>query len=141
MIVFLNMSALEVKAEAVSDEWSIKTTIENPKAVSAVSELNGKIYIFGGSSGSNPYKDVQIYEPKNNIWASGSSMPTARSTATSVVYGNDIYVIGGYTGNAFSWTGGSSVNNVEVYNTQTDTWSVRKAMPQAGFRFVDKCFV
>ncbi|MXO79620.1 hypothetical protein GRP75_17655, partial [Paenibacillus sp. OT2-17] len=46
-----------------------------------------------------------------------------------------------YTGNAFSWTGGSSVNNVEVYNTQTDTWSVRKAMPQAGFRFVDKCFV
>ncbi|WP_416145700.1 hypothetical protein [Paenibacillus polymyxa] len=36
-----------------------------------------------------------------------------------------------YTGNAFSWAGGSSVNNVEVYNTQTDTWSVRKAMPQA----------
>ncbi|WP_155613683.1 hypothetical protein [Paenibacillus peoriae] len=36
VIVFLNMSAIEVKAEAVSDEWSIKTTIENPKAVSAV---------------------------------------------------------------------------------------------------------
>lgn len=93
VIVFLNMSALEVKAEAVSDEWSIKTTTENPKAVSAVSELNGKIYIFGGSSGSNSYKDVQIYDPKNNIWASGSSMPTARSTATSVVYGNDIMLL------------------------------------------------
>ncbi|QDY85958.1 kelch-like protein [Paenibacillus polymyxa] len=131
VIVFMNMSAIEVKAEAESDEWSIKTTIENPKAVSAVSELNGKIYIFGGSSGSNPYKDVQIYDPKNNTWTSGSSMPTARAAATSVVYGNDIYVIGGYTGNAFSWTGGSSVNNVEVYNTQTDTWSVKKAMPQA----------
>ncbi|WP_374701458.1 hypothetical protein [Paenibacillus polymyxa] len=37
-----------------------------------------------------------------------------------------MYVIGGYTGNAFSWTGGSSVNNVEVYNNQTDTWSVKK---------------
>ncbi|MGW8444314.1 Kelch repeat-containing protein [Paenibacillus sp. S33] len=131
VIVFMNIPAIEVKAEAISDEWSIKTTIENPKAVSAVSELNGKIYIFGGSSGSNPYKDVQIYDPKNNIWASGSSMPTARAAATSVVYGNDIYVIGGYTGNAFSWTGGSSVNNVEVYNTQTNTWSVKKAMPQA----------
>ncbi|MCC3379955.1 Kelch repeat-containing protein, partial [Paenibacillus farraposensis] len=131
VIVFMNMSAIEVKAEAVSDEWSIKTTIENPKAVSAVSELNGKIYIFGGSSGSDPYKDVQIYDPKNNIMASGSSMPTARAQATSVAYGNDIYVIGGYTGNAYTWTGGSSVNNVEVYNTQTDTWSVKKAMPQA----------
>ncbi|WP_258957490.1 hypothetical protein [Paenibacillus polymyxa] len=53
-------AAIEVKAEAVSDEWSIKTTIENPKAVSAVSELNGKIYMFGGSSGSNPYKDVHM---------------------------------------------------------------------------------
>ncbi|MDQ0046040.1 kelch repeat-containing protein [Paenibacillus polymyxa] len=131
VVVFMNMPAIEVKAEAVSDEWSIKTTIENPKAVSAVSELNGKIYMFGGSSGSNPYKDVQIYDPKNNIWASGINMPTARAAATSVVYGNDIYVIGGYTGNAFNWTGGSSVNNVEVYNTQTDTWSVKKAMPQA----------
>ncbi|QNR64996.1 kelch-like protein [Paenibacillus peoriae] len=131
VIVFLNMSAMEVKAEAVSDEWSIKTTMENPKAVSAVSELKGKIYIIGGSSGSIPYKDVQIYDPKNNTWALGGSMPTARASATSVVYGNDIYVIGGYTGNAFSWTGGSSVNNVEVYNTQTDTWGVKKAMPQA----------
>ncbi|MXO81350.1 galactose oxidase, partial [Paenibacillus sp. OT2-17] len=68
--------------------------MENPKVLSAVSELNGKIFIFGGSSESNPYNDVQIYDPKDNIWASGSSMPTARSTATSAVYRNDIYVIG-----------------------------------------------
>lgn len=59
-------------------------------------------------------------------------MLTARSSATSAVYGEDIYLIGGYTGDVYSWTNGSTLNTVEAYNLKTNTWTKKASMPEAG---------
>lgn len=57
-----------------------------------------------------------------------ADMPTARSSASVVVAEGKIYVLGGYTGNFYSWTGGSAVNTVEMYDPLTDSWTTKSPM-------------
>ena len=39
------------------------------------------IYIIGGWSNTKNVSDVQIYDPKNNIWFAGTPLPDSRYTA------------------------------------------------------------
>ncbi|KPV57578.1 hypothetical protein QJ48_21330 [Paenibacillus sp. A3] len=112
-----------------AETWKIESNMPNPRAAAATVEVNGKIYAIGGSAGSASYQDVQVYDISTNSWETKSKMPTARSSAASVVHNGNIYLFGGYTGNYFTWTGGSSLKTVEMYNPSTDTWSTKANMP------------
>jgi N-acetylneuraminic acid mutarotase len=86
--------------------------------------INGKLYLFGGLSGSSEGK-VQIYDPVSNTWSLGTSMPLtfAAGSSSSAVIGGQVYVAGGIIGS-------STTNQVARYDPATDTWTSLAAMPQ-----------
>ena len=73
----------------------------------------------------------------NPCWTAKSPMPTARREfgIASDSKGN-IYVAGGYDGN------GNLLNQVEMYNPNTDTWTAKSPMPitrnEIGFAYSNK---
>lgn len=58
---------------------------------------------------------------ESNSWETRAALPTPRGAAASVVLGNKIYVMGG-------WTTQDSAA-VEVYDPVANTWSTRASMP------------
>ena len=91
---------------------------------SAITGLDGKIYIIGGRSSSSgaPVGLVQIYNPTANTWSVGAAMPIPKvqfgATRTA---GGLIYIIGGKATAPNST--GPYFHTVEVYNPATNTWS------------------
>ena len=70
----------------------------------AVTEMNGKIYAFGGfvppQSGPPawiPIDNAWEYDPVADSWKALSPMPTKRGSPVAAVAGGKIYVIGGAT--------------------------------------------
>ncbi|MEX2123335.1 MAG: kelch repeat-containing protein [Woeseia sp.] len=109
----------------LSDSWSqgassTRISVENP----AVTALNGKLYVFGGST--DPFADAvanaSVYDPATNTWSVLAPMPTPRGGVSAAVLQGLIYVVGGMT------TDGASTNLVEIYNPQSNTWTAGAPM-------------
>ncbi|RBP25695.1 N-acetylneuraminic acid mutarotase [Marinobacter pelagius] len=111
--------------DPVSDSWSQGANlpgeaVENPAAVS----LNGKLYVFGGSTGpfSGAVNNAAVYNPSTNSWTVLADMPTARGGVTAQALNGLIYVIGGMSDQ------GASLNEVEVYNPSTNSWQTAPSL-------------
>ncbi|MDP7977911.1 Kelch repeat-containing protein, partial [Bacillus sp. WLY-B-L8] len=113
--------------ETDNNVWKLKDTLFEGRAGAGVAEVNGKLYVIGGASGSTVSNVVQEYDPKTNKWSNKANMPTARTDLGVAVVDNKIYAIGGYRGNAFTY--GGATNTVEVYDPTTDSWSTTTSMP------------
>ena len=60
----------------------------------------------------------------HNTWTSGASMPTALLAPQVGVLGNEIYVVGGYSG-------GSASADTQIYDPVTNVWSSGVPLPAA----------
>jgi len=81
--------------------------------------LNGKIYAVGGYTlgGGGTYLDrVEIYDPANNTWTTGTPLPAPRINAMMGVIAGKLYVAGG--GN----TTGALTNGV-VLDPASNVWT------------------
>jgi tellurite resistance-related uncharacterized protein len=92
--------------------WSAKAPMPQTEGHVRAAEVNGKLYVMGGSINYE-------YDPATDNWTEKTPMPTSRSHFGIAVYQNKIYAIG---------DSGSSPAN-EVYDPATDTWEIRKPMP------------
>jgi N-acetylneuraminic acid mutarotase len=62
---------------------------------------------------------------ETGVWSTGfSSSPNPKMESAYTVLGDNIYIISGY-----GETGKRNKNTVEVYNTQTDSWSIAAPVP------------
>jgi len=87
--------------------------------------VNGKIYLIGGDdNGSSIVAPSfnEVYDPMTDSWASKASMPTSTEDFASTVFGNKIYIMGG-----FSKFSRSELN--QIYDTETDSWSFGAPVP------------
>ena len=114
----------EDPVDGTDDTWTPELDlpgvgVENP----AVIGFDDKLYAFGGSTApfSGAVSNAAAFTPDPK-WDSLAPMPTARGGATAQVLNGDIYVIGGLDGN------GASVNTVEIYDPDTNTWSPGSSM-------------
>lgn len=103
--------------------WEKESNLLEARAGAASAEVNGIIYIFGGTAGGDQAANGEkknttfAYDTKSDTWTRKKDMPTARSAVSAVSVGTKIYVIGGYYGSNSTRT-----DKVEVYDTLTDTW-------------------
>ena len=105
--------------------------------------VDGKIYAIGGTVASGGFISSVLstneqYDPSTNTWVYKASMPTARVYFAIAAYENKIYCFGGITGMGISETIMPGMYTdidsyvVEVYDTLTDTWTVKTDMPKGG---------
>src|SRR5262252_3486479 len=124
--------------DPATDKWTKKKPMALSSHHVAVTELNGKIYAFGGfvppQSGPPawiPIDNAWEYDPAADSWKALAPMPTKRGSPVAVAAGGKIYVIGGRTGAAFISVA-TNTNIVEEYDPATDSWGPSKArMPSA----------
>ncbi len=115
-----------------TDTWNTKASIPYPVVQYASAVVDGKIYIMGGQDEfAYPMNLdlVQIYDPSTDIWSFGAPMKTlvwqaAAGATTGVWAPKRIYVFGGLPERSLYGT-----NTVQVYNTETDSWTLAASMP------------
>jgi len=81
-------------------QWRERSRLPTARSgIAAVSfRLRGsgpRIYVFGGESPEGTFDVVEVYDPDQDVWTTGPSMPTARHGLGAAVVGDTIYVIGG----------------------------------------------
>ena len=126
-LVFIGMLLNVSINQAQSDKWEKLADIPTGRSYSSACEVNGKIYVIGGSATDKSCMNVmEVYDPKTNTWdISIAPMPTSRTDFCAAVVNGKIYVIGGTKGHTIS---GGELDVVEVYNPLTDTWETKTPM-------------
>lgn len=94
----------------------------------AAAGADGRIYVIGGQTNYDSTSSLaatRIFDPKNDAWTEGASMPTARSCPGAAT-GPDgrIYVVGGQIGRR-------ALDVVEAYDPQENLWTHCSPMPSA----------
>ena len=114
--------------DPVNNSWAQKTARPTYRYVFMSEEVNGKVYLIGGQGmiDDGPWEEgepwefkshVEIYDPQLDSWSNGASAPSNVAEAASCALNDEIYILGGYTGNYES--------NTYVYNVTTDMWMAR----------------
>ena len=108
-----------------SDTW--RAQANKPTAVQHVhgAVLNGKIHVPGGELADGSVSDVlEIFDPAQNTWSAGASLPAPRSGYGLVAFEGKLYLIGG-------WDGSAVTDTTFVYDPDRDAWSVAEPMTTA----------
>jgi N-acetylneuraminic acid mutarotase len=100
--------------------WSTQTPLPTQRTEVAVVELNGKIYVLGGTLAGNPASQLnQEYDPATDRWRDRAPLPRGLSHAGAVGFNDKIYVIGGFTA---AGVHAGAVNLVFSYDLPADSW-------------------
>jgi len=81
--------------------WTQKTAMPSPRLEFATATVNDLVYVVGGrddTAGITPrpvVADMEIYDPANDSWTNGPSMPEGIAHSSAVAVNGRIYVIGG----------------------------------------------
>ena len=121
--------------DPATDTWTIKAPIPTPVTGYASAVVDNKIYVIGGSTVNwNEVNLTQIYDPATGTWSNGTPIPTivagAGAGATKGVSApKRIYVIGGV--HYYSPILYETVNFTQVYDPETDDWSMGATMSKS----------
>ena len=109
--------------------WASKTPMSVERCAPGGVELNGYIYVMGGSMPGNvTINSMEAYNPVTNTWMNLPSMPTARYHLGAAALNGKIYAIGG---NPSAVTNGNPLSTVEIYDASTNMWTTGPSMPTA----------
>jgi photosystem II stability/assembly factor-like uncharacterized protein len=103
--------------------WSTLPPMPNGKFQFSTQKAGNKLYACGGYNPNfTPVGEMFIYDLSLNTWSTGTPMPVPVGDYASGVYADSlIYYIGGYSG--------QDESIVQIYNTNTDSWSMGTAKP------------
>ncbi|MGV8075115.1 MAG: kelch repeat-containing protein [Syntrophobacteraceae bacterium] len=98
----------------------------------AVVASDGKIYVLGGFQRRSKavLNSMECYDPRTNTWEYKKPLSSVRMRFGAVIGPDDkIYVFGGTAGMA-NKKETPVLDTTEVYDPRTDSWSIRKPMPE-----------
>jgi N-acetylneuraminic acid mutarotase len=117
--------------DPIANNWSFKAADPVTRAETAVAAINNKIYVAEGwiqSDSNNPTTALEIYDPATDSWTAGAPSVVARGLSATAVIGGKIYITDGYSG-FYQNPGG--IATLEIYDTNTNTWSTGAPIPVA----------
>jgi len=96
--------------------WRFITPMATPRRGCGAAIFKGKLYVMGGSDGTQSLCTIEIYDPKTNTWRAGPSMTSCRANVGAAVVDGKLYVVGGFSGKNF-------LNSIEYLDPDTDEWT------------------
>ncbi len=106
--------------DPATNTWATKAPIPQAVRGHAAGAYNGKVYVFGGNTGTYQ-KTVRIYDPATNSWSSGAQMDKARAYGQVVFVPsvNRFYYVGGDNGGSVP---SKYYGNVIPYDPNLNAW-------------------
>jgi N-acetylneuraminic acid mutarotase len=89
-----NTNLLDVYDPA-KDSWSSAKPMPTARSGSAVTVMDGKIFVFGGERLGGTFNQAQGYDPAASVWA--APMPMSVHGTGAVIIGETIYIPAGAT--------------------------------------------
>jgi RNA polymerase sigma factor (sigma-70 family) len=115
-------NALMLAPPAGEDTWTKRADMPTNRIQLSISEVNGRIYVIGGSGAGVVSSTVEEYDPAADKWTRKADMPTPRYFLATAVVNGRIYAIGGEKRDGVFST-------VEEYDPVTDTWTKKADLP------------
>jgi len=113
--------------DPAADTWASAEAMPTDRSMAASAVLNGCIYVIGGRKPEGGVlATVEKYDPAENTWTSCRDMPTPRWGHAAVAASGKIFAFGGITGVGDNRR---TLDVVEVYDPQRDTWTKGPSMP------------
>lgn len=118
--------------------WEAVASLNRARSSSVVCTVDDRLYVFGGLSESStvddpfiPETSCEMYCPVTNKWTLIAAMPTIRFKFSLMVVGQCVFCVGGsiHSGRD-SYDYGETTNIVEIYDTETNTWSTGEDIPE-----------
>ncbi len=115
--------------QVIGQSWTtLETTGEmDPREEGAFMACKGKFYLMGGLG----MKPVNIFDPETGVWTRGAVPPVEMHHFQAVRNGEEIYVLGAFTG---TYPKVSPLDHVYIYNTVKDQWRKGDPIPEGRLR-------
>jgi N-acetylneuraminic acid mutarotase len=117
--------------DPTTDTWETKESMPTPRSDLRANVVNGKIYLIGGydpnvhfEPGASTHNEV--YDPATDSWSTKKPLPAPTSNYASAVFGDKIYVIGGFIEGP--WL---RFDLNQIYNTKNDSWGYGALLSQS----------
>ena len=127
------LSIVEAYSPA-TDSWTGVNSLRSQREELTLDEVNGSLYAIGGNKGIFAeggidqffWDKVEMFNPAPGVsdWVNRKQMLRGRKEHASGVVGGKIYILTGMSSNTYDECRSNGGNNVEVYDTQTDSWSI-----------------
>jgi N-acetylneuraminic acid mutarotase len=97
--------------DAATNTWTSLTSDPEPRSFACAASIGTQLFAAGGWDGrESALTTVESFKLSKQSWKSLASIPQGTIAAGSAVYKGQLYCFGGWA----SW-GGSSLNNVQIY--------------------------
>gem|GEM_PF-658207 len=117
--------------DPVTNQWTAGPDLPGPRARATGTLLNnGKVLVVGGQDNAAILSSTVIYDPDTNSWSPGPSLTYARTAHTATLLPDGRVFVAGGTGD---FGGTQIVAQTEIYDPNTNTWSVGASMPTPVF--------
>ena len=106
----------------MTDQWDLRRSLPTPRFFALLEGIGDYLYLFGGATlGRNGkvtcVKEVERYNPSTDTWVTLAAMLEPRAEAGSAVFGETIFVFGGY-----NWDDNVRLQSAECYVPQKNEW-------------------
>lgn len=112
--------------------WEEITPAPIARAEALTATIDGKLYVFGGFSGSaGPVARSDVYDPITNEWTRLPDLPRRLTHAGVATVGRDIYFAGGYVGTGPGFQQQFGTEEVWRFNVDTQEYTRMADLPAA----------
>ena len=111
--------------------WGLTEEMKTRRCMAGVAAVDGRLYVAGGCDHAVSLRSAESYDPSTKKWSDLGDMAEARSGLGLAVIGRKLFAMGGHNGRG----SGGYCSSVEMFNTDTDVWTVVANMTADRRRF------